>query len=51
VDGAVVSGSLLLGHSAEDRVLIVNCDDFGLYPAVNAGVVAAVEHGLPVRAA
>nr|BFE72277.1 hypothetical protein GCM10020092_055780 [Actinoplanes digitatis] len=28
------------------RRLIINCDDFGMYPAVNAGVLSALEEGI-----
>lgn len=32
--------------SADARLLIVNCDDFGMYGAVNAAVVEAITHGV-----
>ncbi|WP_053204520.1 ChbG/HpnK family deacetylase [Jiangella muralis] len=35
-----------LGFAPSARVLIVNCDDLGLHPAVNAAVVDAVENGI-----
>jgi predicted glycoside hydrolase/deacetylase ChbG (UPF0249 family) len=38
--------SELLGFTADARVLIVNCDDFGMYDAVNAAVVASIEDGI-----
>src|SRR5436190_4931947 len=38
--------SELLGFAADARVLIVNCDDFGMHEAVNAGVVEAIENGI-----
>ncbi|MFP3985981.1 polysaccharide deacetylase family protein [Streptomyces sp. E11-3] len=40
------SSSESLGFPADARVLIVNCDDFGLYEAVNPAVVQAVEEGI-----
>jgi chitin disaccharide deacetylase len=33
-----------------DRTLIVNADDFGLSPGVNAGIIAAHEHGIVTSA-
>src|SRR5919201_449897 len=38
--------SELLGFGADARVLIVNCDDFGLDEAVNAGVMESIENGI-----
>ncbi|MFK8844024.1 polysaccharide deacetylase family protein [Streptomyces sp. Ac-502] len=38
--------SELLGYSPDARLLIVNCDDFGMYPAVNAAVIESVEVGI-----
>ena len=38
--------SELLGLPPDARVLIVNADDLGMSPAVNAGVIAAVEEGI-----
>lgn len=38
--------SELLGFPPDARVLIVNADDLGMSPAVNAGVIAAVEEGI-----
>lgn len=40
-----VSGELL-GFAPDARVLIVNCDDFGMYHAVNSAVVASIEDGI-----
>lgn len=37
---------MALGLPADARVLIVNADDFGMYPAVNAGVVRSIEDGI-----
>lgn len=36
----------LLGFPATARVLIVNCDDLGMHPGVNTGVVEAVREGV-----
>ncbi len=36
----------MLGFSPEDRVLIINCDDFGMYHAVNTAVVRSIEEGI-----
>ncbi|MGA6158206.1 polysaccharide deacetylase family protein [Stenotrophomonas sp. NPDC087984] len=38
--------SALLGHTPDARLLIVNCDDFGLYPAINAAVIESIEEGI-----
>src|SRR5919198_1914619 len=38
--------SELLGFAPDARVLIVNCDDFGMHDAVNAAVVESIENGL-----
>ncbi|MEU9961496.1 ChbG/HpnK family deacetylase [Streptomyces sp. NPDC050982] len=38
--------SELLGFPADARVLIVNCDDFGMHRGINAAVVAAIERGI-----
>ena len=38
--------SELLGFAPSARVLIVNCDDFGMHEAVNAGVVESIETGI-----
>jgi predicted glycoside hydrolase/deacetylase ChbG (UPF0249 family) len=38
--------SELLGFAPDARVLIVNCDDFGMHDAVNAAVVKSVENGI-----
>lgn len=38
--------SELLGFASDARVLIVNCDDFGMHDAVNAAVVQSIEHGI-----
>lgn len=38
--------SELLGHPPDARVLIVNCDDFGMHPAVNTAVIESIEHGI-----
>ena len=38
--------SELLGFASDARVLIVNCDDFGMHDAVNAAVVESIEDGI-----
>lgn len=38
--------SELLGFGADDRVLIVNCDDFGMHESINHAVVDAIENGI-----
>src|SRR5947199_319945 len=38
--------SELLGCAPDGRVLIVNCDDFGMHDAVNAAVVESIENGI-----
>jgi predicted glycoside hydrolase/deacetylase ChbG (UPF0249 family) len=43
VDG---SSSEQLGFGPDARVLIVNCDDFGMHDAVNAAVVESIEGGI-----
>jgi chitin disaccharide deacetylase len=35
-----------LGLAADARILILNCDDLGMYPAVNRGIVEAVTRGV-----
>ncbi|MEY9845540.1 polysaccharide deacetylase family protein [Streptacidiphilus sp. MAP5-3] len=35
-----------LGFPPDSRLLIVNCDDFGMYPAINAAVVESIEQGI-----
>jgi predicted glycoside hydrolase/deacetylase ChbG (UPF0249 family) len=44
----VVDGlsSELLGFGPDARVLIVNCEDFGMHEAVNAAVVESIENGI-----
>jgi len=34
--------SELLGYAPDARVLIVNCDDFGMHDAVNDAVVESI---------
>jgi chitin disaccharide deacetylase len=36
----------LPGVGPDARILIVNCDDLGMYPAVDHGIVEAVTRGL-----
>ncbi|WP_306319054.1 MULTISPECIES: polysaccharide deacetylase family protein [unclassified Streptomyces] len=38
--------SELLGHPPDARLLVVNCDDLGMYPAINAAVIESVEEGI-----
>jgi chitin disaccharide deacetylase len=38
--------SELLGFAPDARVLIVNCDDFGMHAAINAAVVESIEKGI-----
>lgn len=47
-DGATapVLSSELLGFPADARVLIVNCDDLGMYEAINTAVIDSIEHGI-----
>jgi chitin disaccharide deacetylase len=41
-----VLSSELLGYSPEARVLIINADDFGMYPSVNTAVMQSLENGI-----
>jgi predicted glycoside hydrolase/deacetylase ChbG (UPF0249 family) len=41
-----VLSSELLGFPADARILVVNCDDFGMYHAINAAVVDSIEQGI-----
>jgi chitin disaccharide deacetylase len=41
-----VRSSELLGFPPDARVLIINCDDFGMYHAVNAAVIRSIEEGI-----
>ena len=45
-DLAPVRSSEMLGFRPDARVLIVNCDDFGMYLAVNVAVVRSIEEGI-----
>src|SRR5881227_2834219 len=38
--------SELLGFPPDRRLLILNCDDFGMHHAVNAAVVESIENGI-----
>jgi chitin disaccharide deacetylase len=40
------STSELLGFGADARLLILNCDDLGMYRAVNVGIIQAVTMGV-----
>src|SRR5687768_2730792 len=44
--GFVVLSSELLGYPSDARVLIINADDFGMYPSVNSAVVKSIENGI-----
>jgi predicted glycoside hydrolase/deacetylase ChbG (UPF0249 family) len=44
--GSSEQSSELLGYPPDARLLIVNCDDFGMYPAINAAVIESVEEGI-----
>lgn len=41
-----VRSSELLGFAPDARVLIVNCDDLGMYQAINTAVVDSIESGI-----
>ncbi|MGV9779616.1 polysaccharide deacetylase family protein [Streptosporangium sp. NPDC003464] len=41
-----VRSSELLGFPPGARVLIVNCDDFGMHDAINAAVIDSIEQGI-----
>jgi predicted glycoside hydrolase/deacetylase ChbG (UPF0249 family) len=43
--------SELLGYSAAARVLIINADDFEMYPSVNNAVVQSIDGGIASSAA
>jgi predicted glycoside hydrolase/deacetylase ChbG (UPF0249 family) len=36
----------MLGYSPQARVLIINADDFGIYPSANNAVLQSIEHGI-----
>lgn len=36
----------ILGHPPEARLLIVNCDDFGMYDAINVAVIDSIDGGI-----
>lgn len=42
----VVLSSEMLGYPAEARVLIVNCDDFGMDDAINVAVIDSIDRGI-----
>lgn len=48
--GAVTSLAERLGFGADDRLLIVNCDDLGSSQAANTGVYDALRHGVATSA-
>src|SRR5215472_15951885 len=43
---SLARSSELLGFGSGARLLIVNSDDFGIYPAVNTAVVESIELGI-----
>ncbi|MFC8225064.1 polysaccharide deacetylase family protein [Streptomyces sp. NPDC057287] len=43
---APVAANAITGFPPDARLLIVNCDDFGMYPAVNAAVIESIEEGI-----
>jgi chitin disaccharide deacetylase len=43
---ATSSTAELLGLAPDARILLINCDDFGMYHAINAAVLAAIEEGV-----
>lgn len=45
-DHALVLATELLGLPADARVLLVNADDLGMHPAINQGVIAAIDNGI-----
>ncbi|MFI1784566.1 polysaccharide deacetylase family protein [Streptomyces rubiginosohelvolus] len=45
-EGSLEQSGELLGYPPDARLLIVNCDDFGMYPAINAAVIESVEAGI-----
>ena len=48
--GAVTTLAERLGHAADARLLIINCDDLGLGHAANVGVYEALRDGLATSA-
>ncbi len=40
------TSSELLGHPPDARVLIVNCDDFGMHQDINTAVIDSIEQGI-----
>ncbi|MGW3579837.1 polysaccharide deacetylase family protein [Streptomyces rubiginosohelvolus] len=45
-EGALEQSGELLDYPPDARLLIVNCDDFGMYPAINAAVIESLEAGI-----
>jgi predicted glycoside hydrolase/deacetylase ChbG (UPF0249 family) len=46
LEDELVLASEMLGFPADARLLIVNADDLGMHPAVNRGVLDAIENGI-----
>ncbi|MET8838867.1 polysaccharide deacetylase family protein [Streptomyces rubiginosohelvolus] len=45
-EGSLEQSGELLDYPPDARLLIVNCDDFGMYPAINAAVIESLEAGI-----
>jgi predicted glycoside hydrolase/deacetylase ChbG (UPF0249 family) len=43
---STAGSAAMLGLPADARLLIINCDDFGMYHAVNAAVIDSIQHGI-----
>lgn len=43
---AAIRSSEMLGYPPDARVLIVNCDDFGMHDAVNVAVIDSIDRGI-----
>ncbi|MFD6277057.1 polysaccharide deacetylase family protein [Streptomyces sp. NPDC060209] len=50
VEPSVMTASMrsnqILGFPPDARLLIVNCDDFGMHPGINAAVIESIEEGI-----
>jgi chitin disaccharide deacetylase len=44
-DVPTLKSSELLGYPPDARVLIVNCDDFGMHDGINAAVMDSIGQG------
>ncbi|MCZ4119951.1 polysaccharide deacetylase family protein [Streptomyces sp. H39-S7] len=45
-DRPSVQSSESLGFAPDARLLIVNCDDFGMHPSINTAVIESIEQGI-----